>query len=69
MSESILQFTRDKVVAMAQQGMMHITSPTHWEICDSLKKGKTMEVVADDFKVHYNTVQLIKKCKCPDVQT
>ena len=63
----ILQFSKAQVVAFAQSGMMNIKSGFHWDICNAIASGKTMETVADDFKIHYNTVKQIKRCKCPEL--
>jgi hypothetical protein len=64
----ILQFKREEIVAFADAGMMNKKSPLHWDVCLQLAKGKTMEVVADDFRISFETVRQIKCRKCPDLK-
>lgn len=63
----ILTFTKAQILAMAQSGVMNITSVTHWEICKDLQSGKDEETVA---RLHHKSpiqVYRIHKCKCPEV--
>lgn len=61
---TILDFNRDKVQAMAQSGLMHINSLKHWDVCDALRSGKTLEQVSDEQNIPFETVKSIKNTKC-----
>ena len=66
MAENILQWTRAKVFAMGQQGILNINSLRHWDICNALRLGKTQEQVAEEFKTDDRAIRRIKACKCPE---
>lgn len=61
---SILQFEREQVKAMAQSGLMNIKSLEHWDICHALQSGKSVEIVADEFRLSFSMVAHIRKKKC-----
>lgn len=64
----ILQFSREQIVAFAQSGFMNIKSSTHWDVCDSLRKGLDRETVAMKFHLSLPGVDKIRRCKCPEIK-
>lgn len=62
---TILEFTREKVKAMAQAGLMNIKSVEHWDVCKFLSEGHTAESAAERFRIDTNKVVYIRSHKCP----
>lgn len=62
---TILEFTREKVKAMAQSGLMNIKSLEHWDICKFLHEGNTAEATAERFGINTERVVYIRSHKCP----
>lgn len=62
----ILSFAREQIKAMAQSGLMNIKSLTHWDVCNDLKCGKSMEDIAQYHHLSLSAIEKIKRTKCPD---
>lgn len=63
---TILSFSRDQLVAMSESGLMNKKTIIHWDICNDLKKGHTLEYVADTYRMSVTQVWRVKQCKCSD---
>ncbi len=61
---NILSFKRTEVVAMVSKGMSRQENILHWDICKAISDGKTIEVIADDFRMTTRNVEYIKQRKC-----
>lgn len=66
---NILKYTRNEIVALFKDGIVSGSVLHHWEICKALSEGKTIEKVAEDFRVHPRGVQWVKANKCPSCTT
>lgn len=62
----ILAFSRNIISKMVSTGVMNKKSLIHWDICNDLKSGKTIETVSETHKLSVTQVWRIKQCKCPD---
>ena len=61
---TILDLPRETVKMMAEKGLMNKKSTEHWDICDLLKKGHTIEQVAETMRLHEKTIYSVKNTKC-----
>lgn len=63
---NILKYKYSEIVALVRDGLALGESMRHWEICKALSEGKTLEQVAEDFKMHQRSVAYVKakKCQC-----
>lgn len=61
---NILKHERTQIVALVESGLTRKENITHWDICNALAQGKTIEFVAEQFRLSSRNVDYIKEKKC-----
>ncbi len=61
---NILKYAKKEIMALVKDGIATPESITHWEVCESLAEGKTIESVAEKFRMHPRHISYIKANKC-----
>ncbi len=60
----LMKYDKSQVVALVDDGMVRKENIEHWDICKALSEGKTIELVAEDFRLSSRNVAYIKEKKC-----
>lgn len=61
---NLLAYEKTQVVALVNDGMTREENIRHWDVCKALSEGKTIELVAEDFRLSSRNVAYIKEKKC-----
>lgn len=63
----ILDFTRDQIKKLVENGMLNKKSLRHYDVCKAIAEGKTQEQIAEELNYsETKSIRYIKAHKCKD---